>query len=275
MLPGVFLYSATFAWHSWCSMELCRSIWLQDLTVCQKSVACQHLFNQIIRKIQTTSKDRRRQANAFITTCLRLSLTHCERVKEKLDIIESMPIWVLPPHGLWTFFHHAQTHSPYVLPYTTKSGRSRLYDVQNSMWTTYDMPLCRLSHGHHNHRKNSAKRKALTNSSRFSHFFAAQSISKLSRSPEFFRRDCKSLTKTYLQGLTAKSQRNGCAWRPQQPQQQPELFFFLLFLDFTAEPVFTAAAAELAGITKLALAISDIACPSWGAVWPSGCVVIT
>ena len=33
-------------------------------------------------------------------------------------------------------------------------------------------------------------------------------------------------------------------------------------LDFTAEPVLTAAAAELAGITKLALAISDIACPS-------------
>ena len=67
------------------------------------------------------------------------------------------------------------------------------------------MPLCRLLHGHHDHRKNIAKRKALTkNSSRFSHFFAAQSISKLSRSPEFFRRDCKSLTK-YINRVSPQS----------------------------------------------------------------------
>ena len=137
-----------------------------------ESVACQHLFNQIIRKIQTTSKDRRRQANVFITTCLRLSLTHCERVKEKI-YTESMPIWVLPPHGLWTFFHHAQTHSLYVPPYGPTQPRVVGLDV-----TTYKtacelyMPLCRLFHGYHNHRKNIAKRKALTkNSSRFSHFF--------------------------------------------------------------------------------------------------------
>ena len=93
-------------------------------------------------------------------------------------------------------------------------------------------------------------------------FFAAQSISKLSRSPEFFRRDCKSLTK-YINRVSPQSHKGTDVLEgPQQPQQQPELFFFLLFLDFTAEPVFTAAAAELAGITKLALAISDIACPS-------------
>ena len=43
-------------------------------------------------------------------------------------------------------------------------------------------------------------------------------------------------------------------------QQQPELFFFFDFLDFRAdEPAFTAAAAVLAGITKLSLAKSDMA----------------
>ena len=63
-----------------------------------------------------------------------------------------------------------------------------------------------------------------------------------------------------------------------RPQQQPELFFFLLFLllDFrAAEPVFTAAAAELAGITKLSRAMSDMAWCSKGAVCPSGCAETT
>ena len=67
-------------------------------------------------------------------------------------------------------------------------------------------------------------------------------------------------------------------WRAQRTQQQPELFFFLLFLllDFrAAEPVFTAAAAELAGITKLSRAMSDMAWCSKGAVCPSGCAETT
>ena len=62
------------------------------------------------------------------------------------------------------------------------------------------MPLCRLFHGHQNHRKNIAKRKALTKNSTqvFACFRRTIQSPKLSRSPEFFRRDrsfCKSLTK--------------------------------------------------------------------------------